>query len=481
MKLRHTRSRHLAAALLCACLAATSLLAGSVLSAPQAPDELERRVQAVGAPGAVIAVVRDGAVQLHATGTRAWGSDAALDVDTPMALGSVTKFFTALAVLQLVERGDVSLDQPVADHLPWLVLGDEGAARSITVRQLLSHTSGLSTRAGNLSQGDRDRSEGALRRRVDRLSSVDPGAAGGGFAYSNANYQILGALIEAVSGQSYADYLQQRLLAPLGMSRSFVLVPPPGLEPATGHYLLFGWPRPAPADLLGTGSAPQGGLYASARDMGVFLQAMLDGHPALPSAALREEMMRPQPAAPRYGLGLMVGAPGAPDLVHHGGQTPGFDALLALRLSQGLGVAVMTNAGPSRLFGATGSITYGTASTVLGDVPDVPATAATSDLLAIGVLVCLAASAIVLARVKRRGFSSRGGRWAGMAFGALLALLAGLLVFVLPGLMGYTLTAIWVFQPDTLIVLLALAALLALGSLLVVRSALRQRHGLARS
>lgn len=480
MKRDHAGSRHPLAALLCAGLAAMAMFAGGALSAPHAPDELERRVQAVGAPGAVIAVVRDGEVHLHATGARIWGSDAALDPDTPMALGSVTKLFTALAVLQLVERGDVSLDQPVADHLPWLVLGDEEAPRRITVRQLLSHTSGLSTRAGNLSQGDRDRSDGALRRRVERLSSVDPGTAGGDFAYSNANYQILGALIEAASGQSYADYLQQRILTPLGMSHSFVLAPPPGLEPATGHYLLFGRPRPVPADLLGTGSAPQGGLYASARDMGVFMQAMLEGHPALPSAGLRQEMMRPQPAAPRYGLGLMVGAPGAPDLVHHGGQTPGFDALLALRPSQGLGVAVMTNAGPSRLFGATGSITYGMASTVLGDVPDVPATAATSDLLVIGALACLAASAILLAWVKRRGFASRGGRWAGIAFGALLATLGGLLVFVLPGLMGYTPTAIWVFQPDTLLILVALAALLALGSLLVVRSAL-QRRGLART
>jgi hypothetical protein len=207
--------------------------------------------------------------------------------------------------------------------------------------------------------------------------------------------------------------------------------------------------------------------------MGRFLKAMLAGHPALPSAELLKEMRRAQPGAPRYGLGLMVGASGSDDVVHHAGQTPGFDALVAWRPERGLGIAVMTNAGPSRLFGTTAAITYGIASTVLGDVPDVPATTPLIDVLAVVGLLALGVVALLLGWRQRRGYASQRWRWTAAMFGTGMLAAAGALFFALPAVMGVTHQAIWLFQPDTLVMLAGVSAALASAGVTLLAGASR--------
>ncbi len=263
----------------------------------------------------------------------------------PLALGSVSKPFTAVAVLQLVEAGQVELDAPIARYLPWVRFGDDAAAGRITVRQLLSHTSGLSTFDGNRTQSDLSRDPAALRRRVQGLARVTPGPAGADWRYSNANYQLLGALIEEVPGLRYPDYVRQKILQPLGMTRSFVLDPPPGVEPATGHRRWFGLLRPVQGQGLGYGSMPQGGVHASAEDMGRFLQDFLAEDSRILGRDLRAQMLAPQAAAPGQGLGWAVGAPSRPRLAWHGGDSPGFAAFAAFDPETGVGLAVMTNLG----------------------------------------------------------------------------------------------------------------------------------------
>lgn len=200
---------------------------------------IQTQMQRNGIPGVSIAVTQGGqVVYLRGYGTAGRGQP--MTPDTPMYIGSTSKSFTALAVLQLLEQGKLDLDAPVQRYLPWFTLADENAARAITLRNLLNHSSGLSDLqyvevhrvpdTASIEEGVRDL-------RVAR--PVDP--VGTKFHYFNPGYATLGLIVEKVSGQSYGDYLRQHILAPLEMNRTFT-DPAPARQAglAQGHSLMFG-------------------------------------------------------------------------------------------------------------------------------------------------------------------------------------------------------------------------------------------------
>ena len=148
------------------------------------------------------------------------GGDAEVTADTPFVIGSVSKGFTALAVMQLVEAGEVDLDTGISHYLDDF---SRQPAGDVTVRQLLSHTSGYSTLQGNSSHTYVSGGEDELARRVEGLATEAPAhGPGERWEYSNANYLILGRLVEEVGGRSYQDYVTDHILKPIGMDHSFV-------------------------------------------------------------------------------------------------------------------------------------------------------------------------------------------------------------------------------------------------------------------
>ncbi len=133
-------------------------------------------------------------------------------------IGSISKSLTALAVMQLVEAGKIALDTELSRYLHAFSGRPAGA---ITIRQLLSHTSGFSTRQGNAGHPHATGKKDDLARGVDRLAQVSPThEPDETWAYSNANYEILGRLIEVVSGQEFQTYVATQILEPVGMSHS---------------------------------------------------------------------------------------------------------------------------------------------------------------------------------------------------------------------------------------------------------------------
>ena len=195
-----------------------------------------------GAPGLAYAVVEDGVIHSDARGEMLIGSGRKVTPDTPFVLGSISKSFTAMAVMQLVEAGKVDLDTGISQYLDVFSGRPSGA---ITIRQLLSHTSGYSTLQGNQTPTDLTQSKDALSRQVKRIAQWTPAyEPGAKWEYSNANYQILGALIEAVSGRDYASYIETEILEPIGMEHSFVADGQSHDEMATGHRPWFGTKRP---------------------------------------------------------------------------------------------------------------------------------------------------------------------------------------------------------------------------------------------
>jgi CubicO group peptidase (beta-lactamase class C family) len=140
---------------------------------------------------------------------------------TPFIIGSLTKSFTALAVMQMIETGKIDLDAPVQRYLPWFHVADPHASAHITVRHLLNQTSGLPTLAGEIQLANFDDRPDAAECQARALSILElTRPVGYKFEYSNANYNLLGLVIEAASGESYADYIQKNIFTPLGMNPS---------------------------------------------------------------------------------------------------------------------------------------------------------------------------------------------------------------------------------------------------------------------
>jgi CubicO group peptidase (beta-lactamase class C family) len=271
---------------------------------------------------------------------------------TPFVLGSVSKSFTALAAAQLMAAGRLDRDAPVQRYLPWFRLADAAASAQISVRHLLSHTSGISTYTGRRGSDEAEDALG-LQHAVRQLADVELSAAPGArYEYSNTNYQVLGAVIEASSGQAYAEYVERQVFAPLGMLHSHAHVAAARADGlATGHRYWFTRPVATPQGGAGVSSMPAGHLMSSAEDLGRYLLWSLgDGHLGetrlLPAANI-EQLFQPLaeiPSGNQYAMGWML-TPSANGLpIWHTGSTPSFHSHVALDRASQRGFALLINA-----------------------------------------------------------------------------------------------------------------------------------------
>lgn len=186
-------------------------------------------------PGLALAIVKgDQIIYLKGYG-EADSYGRRVTPQTPFIIGSVTKSFTALAVMQLVEAGKVELNAPVQQYIPWFRVTDSLTSAKITVRQLLLQTSGLPMLREPQLWDELD--DGALERTVRFLKTAklnfQPGQS---FGYSNANYETLGLIIQTVSGQSYEEYIQKHIFDRLEMQNSFL-----SQEKAVEHGMATGY------------------------------------------------------------------------------------------------------------------------------------------------------------------------------------------------------------------------------------------------
>ena len=242
---------------------------------------LARAREEMGIPGVALVVVEgDQIVHLTALGV-ADGSGRPVTPQTPFMLASVSKAFTAMAVLQQVEAGRLDLDAPAQRYLPWFAVADTDAATQITLHQLLYHTSGLSPTSGQAYHDSDDQDVGALERAVRALASTSLVAAPGAeHQYSNSNYDVLGLIVEAVSGEPFSAYIEEHVFAALDMTHSHALLRSAQADGlAAGYYHWFGlaW-QPAPIPLPRAGG-PSATMFASAEDLGHQLIAHLnEGH-----------------------------------------------------------------------------------------------------------------------------------------------------------------------------------------------------------
>jgi CubicO group peptidase (beta-lactamase class C family) len=318
---------------------------------------VEEQMRRLKIPGVSLAIVEgDKIVHLRGFGHARPGGEAPTPL-TPFPIASLTKSFTALAVMQLVEAGKIELDAPIQRYLPWFRVADPQASAQMTVRHLLNQTSGLPTSAGAIPLADFDSSPGATERQARALSTLAiTRPVGSAFEYSNSNYNLLGLIIEAASGESYADYIQNHIFTPLRMSHSYTsqaMAKQNGL--AVGHRYWFGIPFAAPHMPLPHGSLAGGGLICSAEDLARYMIALLNrgryGDVQILSGAGIDELHRGAAEVKvyglslgQYGMGWYDGKLGRTKLVSHGGTLPDFGSHMALLPEQRKGVVLLFNA-----------------------------------------------------------------------------------------------------------------------------------------
>ena len=335
-------------------------------------------------PGLSVTVVKGNKIIYN----RAFGladspAQIAATPDTVYHWWSMTKIVTAIAVLQLSERGQLDLDAPVADYLPWFdVQYGSGASKAVTVRQLLNHSSGLldpmPAMIGWMHYADElvDQTD-LIRRQLPQFSKLQS-SPGTKAAYTNLGYMVLGAIVERVSGQTYAAYVTDNILQPLGMWRTGFLYPEEQqAEEARGSQPLVHLYTPLLPFLLDTkalihgrsgnilwlnrvytDALPPSGLIGPAPDVARLLLAFLHGGELDGARILSPQSMAMMTAVPpgladaqnvanawgsEHGLGwLFVTDRGHLRLQHDGGG-PGFATTMRLYPKEDLGIVVMAN------------------------------------------------------------------------------------------------------------------------------------------
>ena len=301
---------------------------------------LQAQVKANRISGLAAAIVQgDQVVFMKGYGEAAPGKS--VTPQTQFYIGSVTKSFTALAVMQLVEQGQLELDAPIQSYLPWFQVSDAEVSAQITVRHLLNQTSGLSER------GDPNASAytSSLEEQARLLAGVHPTApVGSQYQYYSQNYRLLGLLVEQASGQSYGDYLRSHVLEPLGMEHT-TADPVEANHLAQGYSRAFGFALPQSQRFI-PGALPSGYLISNAEDMAQYLLAQLNnrecnGKQMLSPQSLAAMRTPPTGIDSQYGMGWLVMENG--NTLAHGGALEYFQSFVVLGLKEKIGLVILYN------------------------------------------------------------------------------------------------------------------------------------------
>lgn len=318
-------------------------------------------------PGLALAIVKDDSVVFaRGFGVRRLGDPAPVTERTLFAIASCTKAFTAAALAMLVDSSRLAWDDPATKYLKGFQLSDPYVTRELTVRDLLSHRSGLARGDGLWWATPYNRDE-VLR----RIRYLDPSwSFRSHYGYQNIMFLAAGEVVPAVTGKSWDDFVRERIFVPLGMtaSNTSVTALAGAADVATPHQRIGGKMQPIPyrnVDNVG----PAGSINSSAVDMAQWIRLQLAGGSysgrRLLSADRIKEMQSPQTLIPldtlterlrpsthflAYGLGWSLSDYRGKKLVSHGGALDGMRSIVLLVPEDRLGIVVLTNGGePGRL------------------------------------------------------------------------------------------------------------------------------------
>lgn len=361
--------------------------------------ELKARVNEIlnrrPAVGLAVGVVHNGSLEFfYGHGLADIGSNTPITEDTVFRIGSITKTFTAIAVMQLWEQGLIDLDAPANDYLrAYRLVPAKQGFRPTTVRHLLTHTGGIPEQVPSYGLLLPDYGESVkLGRRVPSLAeyyrgslrvAVEPGTM---FLYGDHGIATLGQIVEDVSGKPLDRYFREHIFEPLGMADTDLLRSAHvQARLATGYKLTARGPKAIPDRQMVPAAA--GAIYSTTRDMARYVAALLaggsNGHGSVLKPETLATMFAPHyqadPRVPGMGLGFFRGNLGGHPLVEHQGILPGFDSQIWLAPNDGVGVLAFTNGAsnavmwmPGELSGLLGHLLGAPAEGIRTDIPQHP-------------------------------------------------------------------------------------------------------------
>jgi CubicO group peptidase (beta-lactamase class C family) len=307
------------------------------------PGELiEASMARLGVPGVAVGVVHGRREEVAGFGVTSVTAPLPVDGDTLFQVGSISKTFTGMATMCLVQAGKVDLDAPVRTYVPELELSDESVAAAVTARHLLSHTGGwVGDYFDSIGRGD-----DALARMIPRLKALEQQTPlGKMFAYNNSGFYILGRAIETVTQRPFEVAMRELVLEPLGLTRCFYFP-----EDVMTERFVVGHDRDGNVALpwaTGRPLAAAGGVIASVRELLKYARAQWSPGEVLSERSL-QEMRTPQAEtgggwADAVALPWFVDERAGMQVINHAGAVRGQHALLVIAPEQRFAVAVLTN------------------------------------------------------------------------------------------------------------------------------------------
>lgn len=422
-------------------------------------------------PGVSVAIVHNNEI-FHSKG---WGitgeSSEKITTKTPFALGSISKSLTGLAIMKLIEEDKLNLEDSVRKYIPWFTLSDKKVASQITIKHLLTHSSGISTYSGLAISDKESKDFSAIKNNVESLSKVKlttlPGEK---YQYSDANYLILGAVIEEVTKQTYSQYMEQHVFLPLGMNSAAA-----DYDKAykkgylAGYQSWLGIPRKSSVS-YDNGGAPYGYITASAEDMVQFIKflSQQDGNKFLSKTNMKlYTSPHIQTGENRYyGLGLRVSNPDSKDrMIWHSGSTPDAHAEVFFIPETGWGGVILTNKNHILEEEALIYVKQGIINILNGEEPvEIPKNRLMVQLVTIGVIFFLFVMLIyLLVRIKSVKVRKRS-IW--RIFGISLLILSIIIIPLLTYSVGSPWHSIKVFAPDIALFTRVIVIFFAMNGLL---------------
>lgn len=443
---------------------------------------VERFMDERNIPGVSVALLK-GSSLFYAN---AWGvtggEQKPVELDTPFLLGSISKSLTGLAIAVLIDDGALDLDDSVTTLIPWLTFEDK-KANAITIRDLLSQTSGFGSYDGyKLSdRGLKDKEAiGLMAQEVSTLKlTVAPGKI---HQYSNANYILLGAVIEEIARQPYSNFMQERIFTPLAMDNA-VADKHSAYSNAlpSGYESWFGQALPGP-DMYDNSGAPYGYIAASANDMMAYL-SLLSGYNDdffndHTNAKLHKEPLFARDETQSYGFGLPFSNIGTnEEMIWHSGSTPHFQNEIFYIPETGWSGAILTNKTHALEEEGLFFLKQGIIQILNGEsLTDFPQLKPNIPVLVTVVVLFTIINSIFLFSKIRYGSIKRPISWFVFSGIQLLITIAGTLF--IPHLLGVPWHTFRLFAPDVAFLCIVLLCLFAVNGLLsgIIALKKQQKH-----
>ncbi len=298
-------------------------------------------------PGLSVGILIDGKKNFYNYGHLVSGGNEKVSENTNYEIASLSKAFTGLAITQLNDEGIISIKDNVSKYIKNFhgIIGNE--KYEITIKQCLDHTSGIS--ASDLKLIKDDSFNDSLIGTIKSISGIElSNTPGSVFEYSSVNYDILGAVIESATGESFDQYIETRILDNLGMNNSYVGVDQSEKNLAIGHKITFFEPKPYVAPIF-TSNVPAGYIVSNTNDMLIWAEAQIEPLENDIIQKAHQPNLSVEPDGNYFYANGWFTKISDKEILSHSGSNPGYESFISIDKTDGIGLIVLGNSNSERL------------------------------------------------------------------------------------------------------------------------------------